>query len=77
MDAAAAQAMAKRNDVSVKMDPDAVRVARNVATYHEKSLAEYLSEIVLERASTDWQAIMAKEQQAGTTKPKGKGGSAK
>ena len=62
----------KRNDTAVKLDAEAARIAKNVATYHGKSLAEYLSEIVLERAATDWQEILDLEQRALPKQIKGK-----
>jgi hypothetical protein len=68
--------MAKRNDVSVKMDPEAVRVARNVASYQQISLAEYLSRVVMEKAKQDWDEILDREQKAKAAQaihPKGKG----
>jgi hypothetical protein len=43
MVATAGDAVAKRTDVSVKMDSDVVRIAKIVAAYRDVSLAEYLS----------------------------------
>jgi ribosomal protein L12E/L44/L45/RPP1/RPP2 len=52
--------MAKRKDVSVKVDPEAVRIAKIVAAYRDQSLAEYLSAIVMERAVKDLAAEQAR-----------------
>lgn len=52
----------KRNDVSVKVDSEAVRIARNVATYEGIPLAEYLSRVIEESASRRWQEILDEEQ---------------
>lgn len=40
------RAVSKRNDVPVKLDAEVVRVAKIVASYKEKSLAEYLSGVL-------------------------------
>lgn len=65
--------MARRvNDVSVKIDAEAVRIAKIVAAYRDQTLAEYLSETVLVNAKRD----LAEEQArnlAAETKPKSKG----
>jgi hypothetical protein len=61
---AAGAVMTKRNDVSVKVDSEAVRIARNVATFRGKSLAEYLSEVILDVAASDWKAILEEEQRS-------------
>jgi uncharacterized protein (DUF1778 family) len=63
--------MAKRQDVSVKISPEALRVAKVASAYEDKSVAEFLSDIVLEVGG----AIIERHQKAGTlaTKPKAKG----
>jgi len=58
----------KRNDVSVKIDAEAVRVAKIVAAYEDKSLAEYLSNLVLEHAIRELEI----KQSAGSSLPKRK-----
>ena len=66
------QRMAKRrNDVSVKVDAESVRIAKIVAAYRDKSLAEYLSEIVLAQATSDLAQEQATHSATGETKRKG------
>lgn len=68
-DVARRQAHKRSNDISVKIDSEAVRIARNVATYRDKSLAEYLSELVRRAAQADWEAILDDEQSRRTSMP--------
>lgn len=62
----------RNNDVSVKMDAEAVRIAKIVAAYDNKSLAEFLSDLVLEHASS----MLSERQSAGLSVPskKSRGG---
>lgn len=54
--------VAQRNDVSVKIDADAARLAKTVATYQGKSLSEYLTAIVQDATARDWREIVRAEQ---------------
>jgi hypothetical protein len=62
--------MAKRNDITAKVDAEALRVARIVAAYRGLTLAEYLSDIVLATATRDREAEERKERdrEAGKSK---------
>jgi cation transport regulator ChaC len=64
--------MAKRNDVSVKMDAKVVEDCRLAATYKGMSLAEYLSETMRAIANRDIEEEHARRVQR-TQPPKGKG----
>lgn len=46
-----------RNDVTAKIDADALRAAKLVATYRNQTLAEYLSELVSKHANEEWEKI--------------------
>jgi hypothetical protein len=46
-------AVAKKADVSVKIDPDVYRMVRTVAAWRGINVAEYLSEIVAPIAKRD------------------------
>ncbi len=46
----------KRNDVSVKLDREAARKAKKAASLKEKTLAEYLTDVVLTAANRDLKA---------------------
>lgn len=62
--------MTKRNDVSVKISHEALRVAKLVAAYEDVSVAEFLSDLVTEHGTV----ILERHQRAGTAaikKPKG------
>jgi hypothetical protein len=52
----------KRNDVSVKLDAEATRLAKIVAAFRDQTLAEYLSEIVLAQAKKDLDRHMRQER---------------
>ena len=52
--------VAKRNDVTVKLDADAVRLAKIVAAYREVSVAEYLSDVLLPIVQRDLEQEQAK-----------------
>ena len=54
----------KRVDVTTRMSPDVLRLARTAAAWRNMSLVDYLNEIVTERAESDIASI---------PKPKGKG----
>lgn len=45
--------MAKRNDVTVKVDTEAVRIAKIAASFKDVSLAEYISTLILTHAPGD------------------------
>jgi hypothetical protein len=45
--------MAKRNDTTVKVDTEAVRIAKIAASFKDMSLAEYISELIMEHAPHD------------------------
>jgi hypothetical protein len=45
--------MAKRNDVTVKVDAEAVRIAKIAASFKDMTLAEYISALVMEHAPRD------------------------
>ena len=47
----------KRNDVSAKIDAEVMRIARNVATVKQQTIAEYLSEVVGKVARAEWEKI--------------------
>jgi hypothetical protein len=57
-----------RNDVTVKIDAEAARVAKIVAAYRDKSLAEYLSEVVLPIARKDLASEQMKNPAKGGSK---------
>jgi hypothetical protein len=67
--------MAKRNDVSVRIDSEAVKVAKIVAAYRDISLVEYISQVLLATASADLAVEQTKnpvpptEQKKPTPKP--------
>lgn len=67
MHATLESSMAKRNDVSVKMDADVVNDCRIAAAFCEMSLAEYLSERMKVSAKKDIDDGYAKRA-AGATK---------
>jgi hypothetical protein len=73
--ATAEQAMAKRNDVSVKVDVEVIADARIAAAYKGMPLAEYLSEslrpIVARDIEEGHAAKAAKAAGKGKRKPKG------
>lgn len=56
--------MAKRSDVTVKLDADVVRIAKIVAAYREVSVAAYLSDVLLPIVQRD----LEKEQRRATAK---------
>ena len=63
--------VAKRNnDVSQKIDAEALRIAKIVAAYEGKSTAEYLSDLILKHASAELEAWQAKGINK-ASKPKG------
>jgi hypothetical protein len=45
--------MAKRNDTTVKVDAEAVRIAKIAASFKDMSLAEYVSSLIVEHAPRD------------------------
>jgi hypothetical protein len=45
--------MTKRNDVTVKVDVEAVRIAKIAASYKDMSLAEYISTLIMTHAPGD------------------------
>lgn len=70
--ALAERPMAKRNDVTVKLDAEVVRDAKLVAVYRDTSVAELLSEIlrpIVAKMLVEEQAKHAKAERA----PKGRG----
>lgn len=50
-----------RNDVTAKIDAEAMKYARRVAAYREQTIAEYLSEIVMKSAKSEWTKIKGSE----------------
>ena len=62
------QPMTRRNDVSVKLDEEVVRIARLVAEYKETSLAAYLSDLLRPLVTKDLE-----HEQATFKLPKPKG----
>jgi hypothetical protein len=57
--ALAGRSMAKRNDVSVKIGPDALRWAKIVCAYRDLSVAEYLTSLVMEHAPAEAARLQA------------------
>jgi uncharacterized protein (DUF1778 family) len=55
--------MAKRNDVSVKIDAEVYRLVKTAASWQGKDIAEYLSEVAREAATRDISGISAELQQ--------------
>jgi hypothetical protein len=66
--------MAKRNDVTVKMDADVVKDAKVVAALKGLSLAEYLTEVVRPVVAEEFEKELAKRAKASGTKGKKKSG---
>jgi len=72
--------MVRRNDVPVKLALDVVRDAKIVAAYKQKSLAEYLSELVRPLVARDLEQEHARHVKGlrpegpGEAAKKGKGG---
>jgi hypothetical protein len=64
--------MAKRNDVTVKVDAEVVATAKMVAASREVSLAEYLSEVLRPLVKRDLDQEYARRNQPPKT-PKDKG----
>jgi hypothetical protein len=60
MTTTAEPAMARRNDVTVKMDADVAAIAKMVASSKNISLAQYLSEVVRPVAQRDLDQEYAK-----------------
>jgi hypothetical protein len=60
----AEQPMVRRNDTAVKMDAEVVRDAKIVAAYKERSLAEYLSELVRPLIARDMEQEHARRMKA-------------
>lgn len=54
------QTMAKRDDISVKVDREAVRIARRAAALQDKTLVEYISSVLMDAATRDYQAEIRK-----------------
>lgn len=46
-----------RNDVTAKIDAEAMQYARLVATFRQQTIAEYLTEVVGKAAKTEWEKI--------------------
>lgn len=72
MQAVAEKPMAKRNDVSVKIDAGVAKKARLVAEFEDKPFAEFLSDLlepILDRELAKHSERVLKEQ--GKAKPKG------
>jgi hypothetical protein len=65
-------AMAKRQDTSTKISPEALRIAKIVAAYHGESQAEYLSRIVLEKATEELRGFQSSGAGLPATPPKRK-----
>jgi hypothetical protein len=61
--------MAKRNDVSVKIDAEVYRLVKTAASWQGKDIAEYLSEVAKEAAMRDIASISTEVRQP---EPKGK-----
>lgn len=49
-----------RNDVTAKIDSEAMQYVRLVATYRRLSIAEYLSDIAGKAAKAEWDKIVSK-----------------
>lgn len=45
--------MAKRNDVTVKVDTEAVRIAKIAASFKNVTLAEYISTLIMTHSPRD------------------------
>ena len=60
-------AATRRNDVSVKIDAKAAEIARKAASLKEKTLAEYLTDVVLSAASRD---LMSEAKRSARSDPK-------
>ncbi len=54
--------VAKRSDVTVKLDGDVVRIAKIVAAYKGVSLAEYLSSTLLPAVQADLEREQTRNQ---------------
>jgi hypothetical protein len=68
--------VAKRNDVTVKMDAGVIHMAKVVAAHKDVSLAEYLSEVtrpIVERDYKDHSRRALGSEDGGEKPPKGKG----
>ncbi len=63
--------MAKRNDVTVKVDTEAVRVAKIAASFKNITLAEYISSLIMAHAPHDIDQGHS-ELSRGVVKPKGR-----
>lgn len=61
----------KRNDVTVKVDAEAVRIAKIAASFKDMTLAEYVSALILEHAPADIDA--GHSELKGGKPPKGRG----
>jgi len=46
-----------RNDVTAKIDADAMQIVRLVATYRKQTIAEYLTEMVNKYTREEWERI--------------------
>lgn len=55
----------RNNDTVVRIDAEAVRLAKIVAAYDGKSLARFLSDLVFEQSS----AMLRQRQEAGVVTP--------
>lgn len=62
--------VARRNDLSVKIDAEVIRKARIVVAYRDLNLAEYLSEVLAPIVDRDLAAEQERERKRGE-KPKG------
>jgi predicted DNA binding CopG/RHH family protein len=66
--------VAKRQDVTVKLDSEVVRTAKIVAAYRGLTVADYLSESLRPIAQRDLLKEQAKATPAKAAKPKTEGG---
>jgi hypothetical protein len=64
----AAEAMSPKG-APAKIDSEAVRIAKIVAAYRDITLAEYLSEIIMERAARDLEQEQARSRTPKPPKP--------
>jgi hypothetical protein len=65
--------MAKRDDVTVKLDAEVVRLAKIVAAYRDTSVAEYLSEVLMPVVQRDLEQEQARTKSRTTAGARGDG----